>query len=131
MDLLLRRMLLDSEGRPRQLLLNGQRKCIANERVTLVPGPAEEIAIVRRVFREFVEERRSLRSIATRLNNDGIPFIAGGRWAPTTVTNLLKHPNYIGSLDRGAVHSEVTGWIRVKGFLNVGLGLVVLQLDFF
>jgi DNA invertase Pin-like site-specific DNA recombinase len=104
-----RRMLVDSEGRPRQLLLDGQRKCIANERVILVPGPAEEITIVRRIFREFVEEHRSLRSIASRLNNDGIPFIAGGRWGPNTVTKLLKHPNYIGSLVWGRTTAYLGG----------------------
>ena len=104
-----RRMLVDAEGRSRQLLLDGQRKCIANERVILVPGPQEEIAIVRRIFHEFVEEHRSLRSIAMQLNNDGVPFVAGGRWGPNTVTNLLKHPNYIGSLVWGRTTAYLGG----------------------
>jgi hypothetical protein len=102
-------MLVDAEGRSRQLLLDGQRKCIANERVILVPGPQEEIAIVRRIFHEFVEEHRSLRSIAMQLNNDGVPFVAGGRWGPNTVTNLLKHPNYIGSLVWGRTTAYLGG----------------------
>ena len=57
----LRRMLLDSKGKPKQLLADGERKCIANERVILVPGPPEEISTVKRIFHEFANEQRSLR----------------------------------------------------------------------
>ena len=71
----LRRMLLDSFGKPKQLLVDGQRKSIATERVILVPGPSEEIETVRRIFHEFANEHRSMRSIAIRLNKDGIPFL--------------------------------------------------------
>jgi DNA invertase Pin-like site-specific DNA recombinase len=94
----LRRMLLDSAGKPKKLLVSGDRKCIATERVVLVPGPSEEIAVVKRIFREFAEEHRSLRSIATRLNKERIPFLDGGGWSPNTVTHLLKRPCYIGNL---------------------------------
>lgn len=93
----LRRMLLDSNGKPKQLLAAGERKCIANERVILVPGPREESSTVRRIFHEFAVEHRSLRSIAVRLNRDGIPFLGGAQWNANTVTRILKQPNYMGA----------------------------------
>jgi DNA invertase Pin-like site-specific DNA recombinase len=108
----MRRMLLDAAGGPKRLLCDGERKCIANERVILVPGPPEEIVIVRRVFREFAEEHRSLRSIATRLNNEGVPFLHGAQWTVNTVTSLLKQHNYIGTLIWGRTTAFLGG--RVK-----------------
>jgi len=56
----LRRQLLDVNGLPRQLLSFRERKSIVNDRVTLVPGPAQEVAIVERIFREFADEHKSL-----------------------------------------------------------------------
>ena len=94
----LRRMLLDVSGNPKRLLCEGERKCVATERVVLVPGPSAEVAVVRRVFHEFVEEHRSLRSIATRLNSEGVPFLHGATWTVNTIANLLKQRNYIGTL---------------------------------
>jgi hypothetical protein len=92
----MRRLLLDATGKQKQLLADGERKSIVSERVILVPGPPDEVATVRRIFHEFVNEGRSLRSIATRLNEDGVPFIRGSKWDATTVTHLLERANYIG-----------------------------------
>jgi DNA invertase Pin-like site-specific DNA recombinase len=94
----MRRMLLDSSGNPKRSLSDGERKCIANERVILVPGSDEEITIVRRIFREFVDERRSLHSIANRLNLDTVPFQRGRPWSLSTVKNVLKRHAYTGTL---------------------------------
>lgn len=43
----LRRQLLDEQGRPQAVLSFGQHKILSTSRVTLVPGPAHEVAIVR------------------------------------------------------------------------------------
>jgi DNA invertase Pin-like site-specific DNA recombinase len=64
----LRRLLVDPSGKPKQLLTDGERKNLTNERVILVPGPSKEIQIVQRVFREFALEGMALRKIADRLN---------------------------------------------------------------
>jgi DNA invertase Pin-like site-specific DNA recombinase len=108
----MQRMLLDAEAEPKRLLGNGERKCIANERVILVPGPADEVAVVRRIFREFTEERRSLRLIASRLNDERIPFKNGGTWSVNTVTSLLKQRSYVGTLVWGRTSAFLRG--RVK-----------------
>jgi len=51
----------------------------AYERVTFVPGPEQETAIVRRIFREFADEHRSVNAIADRLNEEGVRYLRGCR----------------------------------------------------
>jgi DNA invertase Pin-like site-specific DNA recombinase len=104
----LRRQLLDGERRPKQLLEYGQRKSLVDDRVILVPGPAEEIAVVQRIFRHFTDEHRSPCWIAAQLNSDGVPFIRGAKWKEGTVRNLLKDSHYVG----------VQVWGRTSAFLS-------------
>jgi DNA invertase Pin-like site-specific DNA recombinase len=92
----LRRQLLDVQGRPKQLLEFGDRKSLANEHVIFVPGAAEEIAVVRRIFREFADVRRSVNSIADALNREGVPYLRGRTWKGNTLRILLQDPRYIG-----------------------------------
>jgi DNA invertase Pin-like site-specific DNA recombinase len=93
----LRRMLLDPQGKAKYLLKTGERKCLTFDRVTLVPGPRKQIAVVQRIFREFADDHRSMRSIATRLNQDGIPFVRGSRWNVNLITHILNQLNYVGT----------------------------------
>ena len=65
----LRRMLIDEHGVAKGILERGEHKSIQTDRVTLVPGPAEEIAIVREIFRCFCRRRVSLRPKLLRLLN--------------------------------------------------------------
>jgi DNA invertase Pin-like site-specific DNA recombinase len=92
----LRRLLVDMNGEPKQLLAEGERKNLTNERVILVPGPSNEIEVVRRIFREFAQEGMPLRRIADRLNEDRIPFLRGSKWTVCIVKNVLERTNYIG-----------------------------------
>jgi len=92
----LRRQLLDVQGRPKQLLEFGERKSLATEHVIFVPGPAEETAIIQRIFREFADQRHSVNAIAARLNGDSIPYLRGAIWKGNTLRILLQDPRYIG-----------------------------------
>jgi DNA invertase Pin-like site-specific DNA recombinase len=92
----MRRMLLDTQGRPKQLLADFERKSLTTERVILVPGPAEEIAVVQRIFHQYANEYRSLSAIARDLNHEGIPFVQNGKWTTTTVLHALDRPQYAG-----------------------------------
>lgn len=103
------RMLLDSAGKPKQLLARGERKSLVSERVTFSPGPQDEVAVVQRIFREFTEERRSLRSIARGLNSDGVPYLRGAKWRATTVTRVLRHPAYRGTQIWGRTSTILSG----------------------
>jgi len=107
----MRRMLLSAKGEPKRLLSDGERKCVATERVVLAPGPAEEIAVVRRIFLEYTEDYRTPRSIAIRLNNDEIPFVRGLRWSGAAVCRILRQPAYVGRLV----------WGRTRAFLGTNI----------
>lgn len=92
----MQRLLLDVHGNPKQPLAAGERKSLTTERVILVPGPANEVRIVQRIFKEYADEKRSLTYIANRLNDEGVPFVQGGKWTTNTVCHALERPQYMG-----------------------------------
>jgi DNA invertase Pin-like site-specific DNA recombinase len=94
----LRRMLVGSYGRPKQLLAPGELKNISSDRVVFVPGPPEERAVVQEIYRKFVEERKTMRQIVRDLNEQRVPWTSGSRWTPEVVKRILNHPKYIGTL---------------------------------
>jgi hypothetical protein len=55
----LRRRLIDQGGVPKTELARGEHKSIQTDRVVLVPGPPEEVALVQWMYRAFVHEARS------------------------------------------------------------------------
>ena len=105
----LRRQLLDVNGVVKQQLSFRERKSIVNDRVTLIPGPPEEVAIVGRIFWEFADQRRTLKAIADDLNRDGILFVTGNRWTPCTVTNVLTNHKYLGMQVWGRTTEYLSG----------------------
>ena len=92
------RLLLDEQRHPVQVLDPGQRKSIQNQRVTLTPGQPEQIAIVKRIFRAFVHNKKSTRQIAGMLNGDGIPSPGNGTWSFQAVRSILINELYIGTM---------------------------------
>ena len=91
----LRRMLLSIDGQPKQLLAFGERKSITTDRVVLVPGPEEEVAVVREMYRLLLEDGLSVHGIAADLNRQGIPY-GKSRWTHHVVQQILSHPKYAG-----------------------------------
>ena len=75
----------------------GERKSLANEHVQFIPGPAEEIEIVNRIFREFADEHHNTNVIAAHFNQEGIPYLRGRTWKANTVRLLLQDVRYIGT----------------------------------
>jgi DNA invertase Pin-like site-specific DNA recombinase len=108
----MRRMLLDTQGKPKQLLADGERKSLATERVILVPGPKQEIIVVQRIFREYADENRSLTQIARRLNEENIPFVHGGTWTTNTITHALERPQYTGTHVWGRTTAYLSGPVK-------------------
>lgn len=92
----LRRMLLSRDREPKQQLSNGERKSIATDRVILVPGPTEEIEVVREIYRMFAKEKRSIAYIKRDLNRRGIKRDDGSIWKYGAVHKILAHPKYAG-----------------------------------
>ena len=93
----LRRKLLDQSGSAKAELARGEHKSLQTDRVILVPGPAPEIDIVRRIYRTFVELQRTEREIARELNVEGIRTDLGRQWTRGTVHQILINEKYIGN----------------------------------
>ena len=93
----LRRLLVDQDLKSKAILQRGEEKSIATDRVVLIPGPSEEIAIVREVFQMYVKERRGTQEIASLLNQRGIPGEGGRPWTRYIIRRMVTNPKYIGA----------------------------------
>ncbi|MFZ5823946.1 MAG: recombinase family protein [Bacillota bacterium] len=67
--------------------------------VRVVPA---EASVVQRIFREYIAGA-SVRAIAFKLNEEGIPGPRQGGWAGPTVARMLSNETYTGKLIFGAV----------------------------
>lgn len=120
----LRRLLVDHAGEPKGLLDRGEHKSIATDRVILVPGPPEEVKIVRAAYREFVDQGRSELDIASALNERSVVSEGGRAWTRGAVHQLLINEKYIGNnvwartsfkLKREHVRNDPSQWVRADG----------------
>lgn len=120
----LRRMLIDEHGVAKGILERGEHKSIQTDRVTLVPGPNEEIAIVQEIFDAFVEDRKSETEIAEVLNARGILTDLDRAWTRGTVHQILINEKYIGNnvwnrssfkLKKRRVQNDPEIWVRAEG----------------
>lgn len=93
----LRRMLLDECRTPKAQLQAGERKSLQTDRVILVPGPENEVALVREIYEQFVQSRASEREIAQSLNAANRRTDLGRPWTRGTVHQLLTNEKYIGN----------------------------------
>ena len=93
----LRRLLVDHSGRPRVILKRGEYKISGTDRVILVPGPPDEVATVRRIFRMSAHKGMSDPQIADHLNAAGIVAATGGLWTRAIIMKLLCSEIYIGT----------------------------------
>ena len=93
----LRRMLINQSGESKGELTRGEYKSLQTDRVVLVPGPEEEIQIVRRIYRQFIEEGKPESEIAAELNGDGVATDLGRAWNRGTVRQVLTNEKYIGN----------------------------------
>lgn len=92
----LRRQLVDPSGKPRGILKVGERKSVSSDRVILVPGPREEIAVVRHIFRTFIKTGKRQTEIARALNRRGLVSSTGAPWNFSSVDRVLTSPKYTG-----------------------------------
>src|ERR1017187_10406529 len=80
----LRRMLCSSDSTHKQIMEFHERKNLNTDRVTLVPGPTEEVETVRKIFR-MVLEGHTLKQIASHLNEQKRTTV----WLPKELYQLL------------------------------------------
>lgn len=93
----LRRMLIDQTGQPKGTLKFGEQKSLQTDRVVLVPGPESEQEIVRSIYQIFLEEGKTERQIADRLNLQSVRTDLGREWTRGTVHQVLTNEKYIGN----------------------------------
>ena len=120
----LRRMLLSPDKTPKGEIPPGERKSISNERVQLMPGPANETHWVREIYRMFICEHMGLQRIANELNKLGVPALDGRKWTRSMVTGILRNPKYKGTIRYNATSQRLHSghrrnpeaeWIVVPG----------------
>lgn len=120
----LRRLLVDESGAPKAELGRGEHKSITTDRVILIPGPKDELEVVREVYRRFVDERASETDLAEMLNERGILTDLKRPWTRGTVHQLLINEKYVGNnvwgrtsfkLKQTRVRNSPEDWIRQDG----------------
>jgi DNA invertase Pin-like site-specific DNA recombinase len=120
----LRRLLVDQQKERKAILKRGERKSLQTDRVILVPGPKEEVDIVRWMYRAFVKEGKSESEIAAILNRRSILSDLDRAWTRGTVHRVLINEKYIGNnvwnrcsfkLKEKHVHNSPDLWVRANG----------------
>lgn len=94
----LRRISVAADGVRRTPLLAGERKTTATDRVALVHGPADEVAMVRKIYQLYVKHGLTDRRIAALLRQKGKPRAPDMPWSSVAVRRILTNPRYCGDL---------------------------------
>lgn len=92
----LRRAILDADGHIKAVLEPGEQRLLRGDRVILTPGPPHEVAVVRRIYRLFLDEGLRQGAIAEQLNAEGEAGEGGRPWNNWTVGQVLSNPKYAG-----------------------------------
>ena len=120
----LRRELIDENRLSKGYLKRGQQKSLKTDHVVLRLGLENEIEVVQRIFREYVEDRKSEEEIVRRLNGEDIPNHLGRPWTRRMIDDILRNENFIGNtvynresftLREEKIKNPPNLWIRTKG----------------
>lgn len=123
----LRRMLVGENGALKGALARGEHKCIATDRLILVPGPQKEIAVVRRTFATFVRDHKTEQQIANTLNKHGSMSEFDRPWTGQRIRYMLKSEKYAGhnvwghvsfKLQKTRVRNAAELWLRADSVFD-------------
>ncbi len=119
----LRRTLIDEHGAIKGSLERGEQKSLQTDRVILTLGPAEEVELVREIYRAFVHHGCSESEIAADLNRRRISTDLGRPWTRGTIHQILINEKYVGDnvwnrrsfkLKKKRVRNDPGMWIRAQ-----------------
>jgi hypothetical protein len=97
---------------------------LQTDRVILRPGPPEEVEVVDRIYRWFIDDGLQESTIAARLNREGILTDLDRPWTRGTVHEVLTNEKYVGDnvfnrtsfkLKKQFVVNTPDMWIRKEG----------------
>lgn len=91
----MRRLMISADGQRKKVLSTGEVKSLRTDRVVLVPGPDEEIMVVREIYRLVIDENRTPYFVAGELNRRGVNS-PEGKWRVAHVSRILTDPKYAG-----------------------------------
>jgi DNA invertase Pin-like site-specific DNA recombinase len=116
-----RRQLLDRDGNIKGLLRFSERKSIQSDRVVLIPGPEEELSLIREIFTLFTTSLESETGIARLLNQRGLTNDLGRAWTGIGIHGILTNSRLIGTsiynrrsykLSKKLVQNPSSMWMR-------------------
>ncbi len=105
----LRRMLVNMAGVPQRILQFGERKSLQTERVILVPGPDDEVAIVRWIYDQFVNHGKNESQIARELNEQGVITEISREFREQGKEEEVKHPWNKGLVNQILINEKYIG----------------------
>lgn len=120
----LRRVPITTSGKAKPALGFGERKSHPTDRVILLPGPNEELEILRGIYDWYVLEKLSESEIAFLLNAMEAPRECGRAWTRDCVRDVLTNEKYIGNiiynrasfkLRKRHIENPTSMWIQKSG----------------
>lgn len=117
------RQAFNPDGTAANLLADGERRSRTDQSVRLVPGPEEEQANVREIFRLFTQQGYGKTEIARSLNARGRMWRDGTPWNYPRINCVLTNEIALGvfvfarsssQLGIGPVRTERESWIRAS-----------------
>jgi len=120
-----RRLLVDPSRNPRQILKPGEAKALDVDKVIVVPGPPEELAVIRRIFRLYVQHQLTFKEIARRLSEAGVKGYGEKPLSIGTIRNIVSNELCIGQMTYNLTTVKLQGrpqknpeelWTRFSAF---------------
>ena len=104
-----RRLLVDPSRNPRQVLSGGERKAISSDKVVVIPGPPEELAVIGRIFRLYLRHQLPVAEIVKRLAKAGIKDSGGKPLGVSTIRNILSNELCVGRMTYNLTTKRLEG----------------------
>lgn len=106
----LRRVPISQSGEVKSALKFGERKPVATDRVALAHNSADEVDVVRRIYRLYTQDGWNDSEIARLLQDEGHSTHMGHPWDNCTVRRILTNSRYCGEI----VYNQTTRRLRAK-----------------
>jgi DNA invertase Pin-like site-specific DNA recombinase len=109
----LQRRVVDDKCRPKGILKVGEQKFLLTDRVKLVPGTKDQIAVVQWIFDEYLRCKSQV-TIARELNRRGVLTSRGKPWPENSLGKVLRNEAYMGT----SIYNRHTGKLGAKKTRN-------------